>query len=182
MRHRSKVILFFIISIAISSTSFGQGEPTLYPSRFKATTPTGSLSGYFHHLDSSGLYYAETKMDLRQASSIQHIPLDQVQDVGLRKKGSAGKGIGIGLLVGIGTSIIAGQLFGSPSSECSPSFIRITPCSRGEMTSAFMVPSTLLGALIGGIAGGSEKKFVLGGSKKSLRSQEAKIQKFSYLQ
>ncbi|MTB51033.1 hypothetical protein [Lewinella sp. W8] len=150
------------------------------PSTFRGASVNGPISGYFHHLDSTGLYYAQTQDDLRKVSSLRRVPLHEVQSLGLRKRGSVGKGIGIGILAGIGTAIVAGQLTGKPSRECGSSFLSLGPCSRGDMTTLYILPSTLLGTLIGGSIGGGRRTITFGGHSNRLKDQEAILQKFAY--
>lgn len=87
--------------------------------------------------------------------------------------------MGIGLIAGIGTAIIAGQIAGKPSNECGSSTFNVG-CSRGEMTTIFLLPSSLLGAFFGSVIGGGRKTFVFGEDKNNLKAQEAALQKFAY--
>ena len=131
--------------------------------------------GYFHHADTTGLYYAASKADLRDASTLQHLPVASIQAFRLHKKGSRGKSMLKGMAIGAVAGAIIGFVTGPSKQECEGSFF---VCGKEFSAAAGAVGGLFLGAGVGLATPYKNKSYFIQGKKHHLRAQEAAIKKF----
>ena len=179
------LIFLFLL---ISTVTYSQKNTLSQLSTFRAMTVTGPIEGYFHHIDSTGLYFSQSAMDLRDASTLRHVPLRKINALGLRKKGAAGKGILIGSLTGMAAGFICGQLIGGQKTQrrvakfefYNRTYSWTYSTTTGVKRGVFIVPGAIVGGILGGSLGGLRKQFILGGKKNNLQRQENKLKKYTY--
>ncbi|WP_020567680.1 hypothetical protein [Neolewinella persica] len=190
MNFLSSRIFLLISSLLLLSLSLsGQSKPGKVVSKIKVFSGESSYFGYFQHLDSTGLYLANTVMGLEQPSALIHRPFSSVDAIKLRKKGSGTTGAILGVLGGVATGYMVGWLAGQ-GDDCSyrtvyflGSPIRVKPigpCGPGEIGAFMMIPGAVVGGIIGLVIGNSSKKFTFDGSYDNVRKQEKAIRKFEY--
>jgi hypothetical protein len=153
-------------------------QPGIFDASFKNTQ---RQRGYFHHVDSTGLYYAVSKADLRDASTLEYLPVTSIHAFRLRKKGSKGlsmlKGMAIGALAGAAIGFVTG-----PSEETCNARRGFFTCGKDISAAWGGIGGIFLGGGIGLATPHKIKSYFIQGKKHNLRAQEAAIKKFEYNQ
>jgi hypothetical protein len=147
-------------------------QPGIFDATFKTTQ-----RAYFHHVDTTGLYYAVSKTDLRDASTLEHLPVTSIQAFRLRKKGNRGLSMLKGMAIGAAAGAIIGFVTGPSKQECEGSFF---VCGKEFSAAAGAVGGLFLGAGVGLATPYKNKSYFIQGKKHHLRAQEAAIKKFEY--
>lgn len=174
--------LLLLTLVFLAGSVEGQKERKPSISEFSAAVTHGSMKGYFHHLDSTGLYYAQTATDLRSASTIEHLPLTSLRTIYLRTKSSRVKGIGIGIAIGTLTGVVLGNVLGKKEEECFTGVVNDGVCTKSETVGLLTVSGAFLGGGLGALFGGEKVRFIIRGKKHRLRAQEKAIRKYEYKQ
>ena len=114
-----------------------------------------------------------------RSKSIKVFPVEHVQWVQVRKKGSLGKGIAWGAAIGLVTGFVLGYLDG-PDPPCEPNtwcFMNYNSSEKGILYSTLTVP---VGMIIGGAIGGVKTKITIKGSQSAYARQREQLEKYRY--
>jgi hypothetical protein len=172
-------LLLFCLSLAFSLTGQKQNKS----GNFRGYTHSGaSVGGYFHHADSTGIYYATTKSALQDLRQLKRMPLQETHRIMVRRKGAVVKGALFGLLVGT----ITGPIIGSAISTSGKDY---TTSPFGGLDYTFdsldgigtgLIVGPLVGVITGALIGKGKRQFIFRGKVSRLQEQERKLKKFAY--
>ncbi|MFT7120223.1 MAG: outer membrane lipoprotein SlyB [Neolewinella sp.] len=166
-------------------------QPGIFDSEFK-----NAQQGYFHHLDSTNIYLASSKANLRQKTNLTRLPITSIKSLQFKKKGGGLIGAFSGMIAGGLTGLLLGRSAGK-NDDCTITYtnevflifpIRIAhhppfPCGPSEKGRVSAVKGALVGAALGLIVGSCSKRtFHIGGQKSNARLQEEAINKFKHNQ
>lgn len=171
-------LLLFCMALALSLAGQQQNKS----GNFRAYTHSGAfVDGYFHHADSTGIYYATTKSALQDLRQLKSIPLHETHQIRIRRKGSVGKGALIGLLAGVVTGPFMGAAIGTSKDYNNDigGAINFTFDGLEGAATGFIV-GPLVGAITGALIGNGKKRFLLRGKASRLKAQERTLKKLAY--
>jgi hypothetical protein len=127
------------------------------------------VKGLFYHVDDQGIYILpnnvrwDFKNDENNKPQMRFIDYRSIKQVNIRRRGS----VGIGFLLGLGTSIIVGKA--------------VSDKQKNSLTGLAMFFVILpIGPLTGGIIGSSSKKFDVKKDSDSIQNLETKLQKYAW--
>jgi hypothetical protein len=192
-------LLFATLSLAIFFTSFAQSEAlpvtqelrkVKQPSRAYVQTPAKQkIKGWLYACNDSQVVLVRSLKDLSTPefeTSIIRIPIEQINQVSLRKKNSILNGALIGFGAGVLTGVIIGFASGDdqkmpvdnvdPISGMFGSLYNAFTMTAGEKAlyggMAMGVAGTITGIIIGSVA---KKKFIIGGKKQTYRDLQSEL-------
>jgi hypothetical protein len=132
--------------------------------------------GYIKTLTDSTLAFATERKILSKgkanADQYKIVPYYEIKEIYIRKKGSAGKGIGIGAASGA----ILGAIIGAASyKEPDPNQYHVLD-DKGTATISGAFIGAIGGVLVGALVGNaSRKKFVIDGNKVAFQTMQKKV-------
>ena len=167
-------------------------QPGIFDSEFK-----NAQQGYFHHLDSTNIYLASSKANLRQKTNLTRLPITSIKSLQFKKKGGGLIGAFSGMIAGGLTGLVLGRNAGK-NDDCTVTYttevllfifpVRTAhrppfPCGPSEKGRVSATKGALVGAALGLIMGSTSKRtFHISGQKSNARLQEEAINKFKHNQ
>lgn len=127
------------------------------------------VTGLFYHVNDQGIYILpnnvrwDFKNDENNKPQMRFIDYRSIKQVNIRRRGS----VGIGILLGLGTSILVGKA--------------VSDKQKNSLTGLGMFFVILpIGPLTGGIIGSSSKKFEVKKDSDSIQNLETKLKKYAW--
>ena len=134
------------------------------------TTFMGSL---YQTGDSSIVVAATKKQFYSNTTALEQFPVNQINELKIRKRGQVGKGA----LIGVGSGILLGALVGRLSyTPCDNCFLDFGP---GFSTMGGAILGIPVGALVGIAAGSVRSSYPISGKQSNYASQREKLKQFS---
>ena len=172
-------LMLFCLFLVFSLTGQKQNKS----GNFRGYTHSGaSVGGYFHHADTTGIYYASTKSALKDLRQLERMPLQETHRIMVRRKGSVVKGALIGLLAGTVTGAMVGGTIGANEDYSDAGILGGVAQGVGTVASGVIgaLSGALAGTITGVLIGNGKKRFIIRGKKDRLKEQERKLKKFAY--
>ncbi|MEO8414058.1 MAG: hypothetical protein ABI472_10375 [Ginsengibacter sp.] len=196
---------FALIILGILTCTSGIAQENLTPDSipakkriYKVSLVTSDLkinSGYLANLGDSTLYVSQYPVYLttfKPEDKYSAYSCGQVQTIELRRKGSVGRGLWKGALVGLSAGVIAGfasgddpvaPVYDNPNdplgtilSSVFSSTANAFRMTAGQKAAVYGITGAATGALIGTIIGAiAKKKFFIGGSKQRYREMRQRL-------
>ncbi len=170
------VFAFFIISHAQDST---RRKHRIY--KVTATTTDSIVKGYLASVADSSVFISSKMLGFKSTEAgnrpFRTISYNNLTEVSLRRKGSAGRGILKGTAIGfLSGALISAITYQEPKDDVDILVNALFGINRGTMA----VASGMLGGLAGGVVGGvigalTKKTFVIGGKKEKFDGMKAKL-------
>ncbi len=178
-----KIILLYVVSLLLMHFSNAQDSMRVKHRIYKATvTTTDSIvKGYLASVAESSISISSKMLAFKSTEArnrpFRMISYNNLTEVGLRRKGSAGRGIlkgtGIGFLSG---ALISAITYQEPKDDVDRLVNAAFGINRGTMAVAGGMLGGLAGGVVGGVIGAIAKKtFVIGGKKEKFDGMKAKL-------
>lgn len=131
--------------------------------------------GYLHQLSDSTLTLSTSRNSVNP--DLRVFPVEQVEVIKYRKRGSIARGILSGALVGLFAGFGYGLMQGDdpPCKSDQWVCVRFSATQKGMFYSAITVPA---GALVGGIIGSFKTEINIGGSRSEYARQREQLERF----
>ena len=182
-----KLILFFSFLFLITET-FSQTlsdsaskdkvneslhlKPRIYKTNILIYDKSEFIKGYLDNLSDSGLELSSSPVFLsleKKNNALSAYNYDQLRQVTIRRKGSTGRGVSYGALIGVGVGAVAGLALGNDPSG----WLAYTAEEKALEGSIIALPvGALIGAIIGAVA---HKTFMVGGGKNEYKAMRESI-------
>lgn len=137
----------------------------------------------------NGYLYSTTEqgINISTSSSAEDLSLilieaENIREIRLRRKGSVGRGLGIGFLGGALIGAIIGFADGDNDDKCSPFFggqICTEGKKSGEKATELAVGLGIFGAGVGAVVGTGKKKFLIDGNTDTYISNLVVLKNYS---
>jgi len=142
--------------------------------------------GYLASLSDSNLYLSPSPLRFSLVKINDHISsysYDHLENIEIKRKGAAGRGLWQGALIGMVGGIIIGFASGDdPDDPNDPSGIFEFRLSAGEKAVAGGFIGAVTGSLVGALVGSLiKKKFILGRNKEKFQAMRQNILKKLYM-
>lgn len=165
-------LLFYLFTICICKSSNAQDnsvndtlalKPGIYKTNILTYDKSKFIKGYLVNLSDSGLELSSYSagLSLEKKNNLQPVyNYNHLREVTIRRKGSTGRGVAYGAVIGL----FAGAIAGLASGDDPPGWFSFTAGQKA--ISLGLVVGMPAGALIGAIIGATaHKKFIIDGNK-----------------
>lgn len=177
--HTKNTLILFCLFLAFSLSGQTQNKS----GNFRGYTHSGvSVGGYFHHADTTGIYYATTKSALKDLRQLERMPLQDTHNIKIRRKGSVVRGALFGFLAGTVTGTMVGSTIASNEDYSDAGILEGVTQGFGTVAGGVIgaLSGALAGTITGALIGNGKKRFLLRGKVSRLKAQERKLKKFAY--
>ena len=160
-------IILFISSVSLSAQSTKKGKYKVWVTKLDTTKTS---KGYIHLVNDSSLTVLKS---LGDEPHVIHVNV--IDEVKLRQKGSVGKGLLQGALIGFAV----GAIIGYGSGDDTSGFLRFSAESKALMIgTTFAIPSAIIGAFVGTRM---NVKIPIDGDQRSYNIQKEKLKKYEVI-
>jgi len=149
----------------------------------------GKSSGFIADVEDTAVHIVPSAASIRYNSysdrDVEKVNYSDISKIVVRRKGSTGRGMLYGALIGLGTGVVAGLISGSDpvTTQGNPDLYGFDVAmnnafrmTAGEKAVLLGLGGSLNGALIGGIIGGlARKTFIIGGKKEKFKEMQLNV-------
>jgi len=181
------MLLIFILGIA--GTVYAQKtspKNRLYKTWIKKTNSKTRLVGVLYQVEDGKLQISENNFDH------QVIYAHEIDKIKLRRQGSIGRGVMIGILSGFATGVLIGLMSGNdppcarpPRNSGFGGALGYAVCSSFRMSAAEKalgagVSLGLVGGIVGAVVGSLQIKIPINGSSEKFKANKIRLKGYSY--
>lgn len=167
--------LFLSLAVMVLAGSMLAQDSTYFKKRtFKLKiipSHRGTLTGYLYKLTDTSIAYTDQALYFNPHATFYNnattLNYQDIEVIKIRRKGSTGRGMLTGALIGLGTGAALGFISGDDKGVNDPATLCIFCMTAEEKALAGGIAGTVLGGVIGGIFGAlAHQRFTIGGNKK----------------